>query len=493
MVKPVIPQDFELTPSAVYAMAGPPKGSGPWAINSAGDWFKVTKRAPGSKIVGNIYVPPSHPSVRKTIPELQKKIPAEVRFTDPKMIAANRATVKGAFYDLFFNIAPRGCGPEGLGAGREFQDSEDDYDCEGGNLYPSLSPGDSQALELAHWWGSRHAWDRRYGTPNQLSLNWLRVYTDSNGYQRYKPWSRGEVSKYFDRWMLAKDGYVCGGDEVLRLANQTMSEQSRRQAAQPEGAYTPHYVWHIGPLSQCAPTSSSRRRKAIKKAAAIGAVVAGGIFLGKFIAAKVAAAGGASTAGAAAAGAGTAAEAGAATAAAAAGGGAASTAATAAGAAAALSKGAKAADATKIARETTTIMERAQEITPKVVDAVNQARTIKAVADGEVPPPPISLEGDSFKDWALSIATQQMEKDYKEKMSAIEQQELEREISRLAYQANQNVAQSPQPYYPHSSPSLDPNIQAIQELQAAKANNNEKMMIYGGMALLALVALRGGL
>lgn len=46
---------------------------------------------------------------------------------------------------------------------------------------------------------------------------------------------------------------------------------------------------------------------------------------------------------------------------------------------------------------------KAQALIPKIVGGINSARTIAAVANGEAPPPPLSIEGDSFLEWGTSL------------------------------------------------------------------------------------------
>lgn len=449
-------QKFTPTPEMLAAGSAPkfdaPASAGPWALNKSGQWFKVTKRAPNSKVVGNIYVPPGHPSVRKTIPELNKTIPGEKRFLDPKFRAANQATLRGAWRDLFFKIAPRGSGPEGIGAGRAFDGTDEDYDSEGGDLFPGLQPSDPQAAELVAWWGGQNGFDPTYGS-GKLDLSWLRVYTDSNGYQRYKQFGRGEVAAYMNRWMIAKNDFVCGGDDVINLANQTMSEQSRRAAAQTAKDYSPHWAWHITPISQCMPRSSERRRKAIKKAAVVAAVVVGAVYLGPMIAGAVK------------------------------GGGVAGATAGKVGAKVGISKLAAASGAKALT--VASVTAGASAVLPKVVQSVNAARTIKAISDGEVPPPPITLEGSNFTDYAQSVGGQLLEEQLKRKLTEKEEAILREEVRQTQINAQRQLPYGGAPMYP--MPTVAAPVQAAMAKEKDTNQMLQTALIIGAPILLMLV------
>ena len=140
------------------------------------------------------------------------------------------------------------------------------------------------------------------------------------------------------------------------------------------------------------------------------------------------------------------------------------------------------------------LLTKVKELAPKVVKGINTARTVGAIANGEVPPPPISLEGDSFADWAQSIGMGVLENELRERQQELtEAQRLEAErLMReqvLTYQremlANQGVIGSANV----GRQGLDPAVQAAQQAAAARSSS-ERTMLWGvGAALLIFGAL----
>jgi hypothetical protein len=254
-----------------------PLEGGPWALDNRGKWFEVQVQPPGAQVGEyqgrSIYIPPEHPSTRvKESGGYGGTTDNVKRWTEQKFRMA-RAALLGPrpFYNLFFRVAPRG---GNTSAGRAFQSEGRSYSSEGGELYPDLSPSDPKALELNNWWRLQD-FGGAYtgGYPWGQTLNWLRVYTGSDGYRHYKPWSSAEAREFFERWYLAVPGYVCRPDEIERAIADTIGLQQQRQGAQTEGDYSLHWAWPIGPLSQCEVRSSERRMENVRKAAAIAAIV----------------------------------------------------------------------------------------------------------------------------------------------------------------------------------------------------------------------------
>jgi hypothetical protein len=362
------------TPEEIIASFDAPLTPGPWALNASGKWFRVTSEAPGSRVVEvdgrEIYIPAEHPSVRIKENAYGGNVSPEVRFTSQKFRAASAAVLgPDPFRNLFFRVAPRG---GRLGAGRAFQDTPDDYESEGGELYPGLTPSDPIAATLNDWW-RRQNLDPRYGYDRGITLNWLRVYTDADGFRRYRAWSGAEVREFFNRWQIADAGFVCTPKEIAEYIGDTLALQAERQGAQTERDYSVHWPWIIGPLSQCSVPSRRRRMENVRKAAAIAAVVTGAIFLGPMIAGKLKLLG-AKIGGAI--------------------------------------KGAvtgRIEDAVKGEKETEGEIERTErEVAAELEDPETQA----AIESGELPPP-------DWADYALSVGTALLERELAESRAAI--------------------------------------------------------------------------
>lgn len=268
------------TEADFWAEYDAPIEGGPWALTQWGEWREVDAAAlPGEAIEAqgrSIYLPPEHPSVRIAETDYGGNTDPSVRWRDQKFRAATAAVLQRSdpFYQLFFRAAPRG---GNLGAGRAFQDTPQDYTSEGGEIFPFLEPSDPEAARLNNWW-RRQTFDTRFGYPRGMTLNWLRVYTGPDGYRKYRAWAQSEVNDFFTRWYLADAGYVCTPEEINEAIGDTLNEQRERQGAQTEGDYSVHWPWIIGPLSQCSVPSRRRRMETLRKAAAIAAVVAGGIW-----------------------------------------------------------------------------------------------------------------------------------------------------------------------------------------------------------------------
>lgn len=124
----------------------------------------------------------------------------------------------------------------------------------------------------------------------------------------------------------------------------------------------------------------------------------------------------------------------------------------------------------------------------KAIAAVNAGRTVKAIKDGEVPPPPIEVTGDAFKEWALKEAAEEFMESEQRKMTREEEALMEREIA--AMQAE--LARMAPPSTPKTpDPRVSP---AVQQIQAAEVQKNKTeastlktaLLIAAPLALLIL-------
>lgn len=113
---------------------------------------------------------------------------------------------------------------------------------------------------------------------------------------------------------------------------------------------------------------------------------------------------------------------------------------------------------------------------------VNNARTIKAIAGGKMPPPPIGVSGDSFREWTFIEAKNQMEKELQRQITKDEEKEMRREIAQMQYELERLVPPRT-PIQP--SPALSPQIV---QMQASEQKNMElvKMALMVGVPLLLL-------
>lgn len=127
------------------------------------------------------------------------------------------------------------------------------------------------------------------------------------------------------------------------------------------------------------------------------------------------------------------------------------------------------------------IIDKAKEIAPKVVEGVNTARTVAAVANGDVPPPPIDIGDGSLTDWASAIAEQYITG----KLSDAERERLTREIQTLQNQAAANAPASV-PYTPAAQVPGQ-----IQAAMAEKKDDNLLLVLLAAGIPLAALLLQG--
>jgi len=66
---------------------------------------------------------------------------------------------------------------------------------------------------------------------------------------------------------------------------------------------------------------------------------------------------------------------------------------------------------------TASLFTQVQTSANSLLSYVNKARTIEAIANGELPPPPIGIAGSNFTDWALGVAKEEMKKELMETVS----------------------------------------------------------------------------
>ncbi len=119
----------------------------------------------------------------------------------------------------------------------------------------------------------------------------------------------------------------------------------------------------------------------------------------------------------------------------------------------------------------------------KMTGYVNNARTVKAMAEGETPPPPISIEGDNFTDWAMAEAKTQLKNEAMEhgqewaadQLTASQEAEMRREIQKLQREI---AAQMPADIPMTPGPGVSNEVQSImvQEKEKNEQINNVAMV-----------------
>jgi hypothetical protein len=118
---------------------------------------------------------------------------------------------------------------------------------------------------------------------------------------------------------------------------------------------------------------------------------------------------------------------------------------------------------------------------------VNQARTVKAIVEGEEIPPPVGVSGANFGEWAFKVAQDEAIKQYGRKLTRDEENAIKREIAQLQTQLapyTKNVPlEIPQ--------DLPPTIQRIQVIEERKKDQTEKMMQLAIPAVIGFMILRG--
>lgn len=66
----------------------------------------------------------------------------------------------------------------------------------------------------------------------------------------------------------------------------------------------------------------------------------------------------------------------------------------------------------------------------QVLGYVNKARTVEAIAKGEMPPPPIGITGNSFREWAFDVAKKEIQDAAKEKAAEMGMEYIQRELTK---------------------------------------------------------------
>ena len=119
---------------------------------------------------------------------------------------------------------------------------------------------------------------------------------------------------------------------------------------------------------------------------------------------------------------------------------------------------------------------------------VNKARTINAIANGEMPPPPVTIGGSNFTDWAMIEAKEKFMEDMQRKMTEAEERQMRREIEAMQRELEKIIP----PGVPiEPAPELNTTVKQMQVVEEKKAADVAKIMQFAIPAVIGFMVLRG--
>lgn len=121
----------------------------------------------------------------------------------------------------------------------------------------------------------------------------------------------------------------------------------------------------------------------------------------------------------------------------------------------------------------------------KILGFVNQGRTVAAIANGEIPPPPVSLTGNSFLEWAFNVGKDELVKKYQRNLTRAEEEALAAEIRAMQ---NQLAATTPVNLPKTPSPAMPVQVQERQQTIVIE-NKKQSEDMTGTILMIALPAL----
>lgn len=152
--------------------------------------------------------------------------------------------------------------------------------------------------------------------------------------------------------------------------------------------------------------------------------------------------------------------------------------------------------------EKATLFAKIKTSTETALGYVNKARTIEAIAKGELPPPPISIVGNSFREWVTIVAKKELEdaaiekamemgQEYiAKKMTAKEEAALQAEIAKMQAELIALMPPDARKMPPEPNPDLSAHVKRIQAIEEKRAFDLQKFIIPG--AIVAGLFLFGG-
>lgn len=298
-------------------------------------------------------------------------------------------------------------------------------------------------------------------------------FTGDGANKKYVAWTETDLQSFiFSPYYTIQPGYICSDEQRAMGVAAYMKAQARHK--QKFGPTSYHYVWPIYPgggygsqTYGCEKSQESLWVK-IRKPVVIAAAAVAAIYLGPIVYDKIGAvfSGGGAAAGKTAGIVGAGTKSGVVTAVT-----------TKAGAAAAIT-----------AKAAPSLFSSVKATGDKILNYVNQGRTIQAIANGKMPPPPISIEGDSFREWATNFAIQEIMEKEQRKLSQQEQQMIDLEMRRvqqyLVQRIPSGIPAQPMPGVP---------IPVQQAMVGEKESNAEtaNLMTMGMIGLGVLMLAKG--
>lgn len=126
---------------------------------------------------------------------------------------------------------------------------------------------------------------------------------------------------------------------------------------------------------------------------------------------------------------------------------------------------------------------------------LNDPGIIEAIRTGRIPPPPTSVGGSEFLDWATSIGMTALNRDQQAQMSAAErallEQDLRSQMALIQQGSVQQLQRSPPPMPFSPSEDVPAEIQQVQAASLAGDNMKIAMMVGGGILAASLLSQRG--
>ena len=306
-----------------------------------------------------------------------------------------------------------------------------------------------------------------------VPLGKFRFEWGANGKPVFVPWSEQAWTNFFEnmqrgRWIPNIPAmYKCPPEWATHWIKEYTGHSEN--AAKQFPANDPRHVWQYkSGDAKCRRPKKSTWVK-IRKGVVGAALVVAAVYLGPVILAKVKA-----IAGGAAGATGT-------------------TGAT--GAATAATTTSAVSTATAIVEATT--FQQIQAGSATLLGYINKARTVDAIVKGKLPPPPISIVGSSFRDWAFIVAKEKLQEEAMQagqdyivkKMTEKEEARLRAEIAEMQRQLIAMMPPEVLKMPPQPDPDLPAVVKNIQVIEETRQSNLQQLIIPG--AIVAGLLLMG--